>query len=222
MTYDAVLFDCDGVLAEMPDRETMVEAMRRTHERFELSAPPENVVADFFRGNLSSITERCRAAGIERDTFCAEAAREAIRAQFSEIRSGLRSLYDDVAAIRELERPLGVVSDNHPRVLSFLLRRFDLRDRFETVHGCLFTPSGLERRKPDPHNIEAAMEDLGAETALYVGDRSVDVEAADNAGIDSALLQRTGRFASETGVSPTFEVSTLWELDDVLRTETEA
>ncbi|UPW01969.1 HAD family hydrolase [Halorussus gelatinilyticus] len=216
MSYDAVLFDCDGVIVEMPDRATMTDAMRRVQRRFELSAPPETVVADFFKGNLSSITERCREAGVERDTFCTEAAREGVRAQLSEIRSGVRSLYDDVAAIRELDYSLGIVSDNHPRVLSFLLRRFDLTDLFETVRGCPFTPSGLERRKPDPHNVETAMEALDAETALYVGDRSVDVEAADNAGIDSVLLRREEHSDPEDGLSPTYEASTLWQLHDVL------
>ncbi|NHN60772.1 MULTISPECIES: HAD family hydrolase [Halorussus] len=216
MSYDAVLFDCDGVIAEIPDREAMTDAMRRVQRRFDLSAPPETVVADFFRGNVSSITERCRAAGIDRDAFCAEAAREGVRAQLAEIRSGLRSLYDDAAAIRELSHPLGVVSDNHPRVLSFLLRRFDLTGCFETVRGCRFTPSGLERRKPDPHNVEAAMETLDAESALYVGDRAVDVAAADNAGIDAALVRREGRSAPDADVSPTYEVSTLWQLRDVV------
>ncbi|NEU58404.1 HAD family hydrolase [Halorussus sp. MSC15.2] len=216
MTYDAVLFDCDGVIAEMPDRETMTDAMGRVQRRFELSAPPENIVADFFRGNLSAITDRCRAADIDRDTFCTEAAREAIRAQLSEIRSGVRSHYDDVTAICDLDYSLGIVSDNHPRVLSFLLRQFDLTDCFETVHGCRFTPSGLERRKPDPQNIETAMETLDADTALYVGDRPVDVKAADNAGIDSALLRRERRPEREVAVSPTYELSTLWRLPDVL------
>ncbi|WP_435180599.1 HAD family hydrolase [Halorussus sp. AFM4] len=216
MSYDAVLFDCDGVLAETPDRAAMTDAMRRVQRRFELSAPPERVVADFLRGNVASITERCRAAGIDRDAFCAEAAREGVRAQLAEIRSGLRSLYDDVAAVRELDRPLGVVSDNHPRVLSFLLRRFDLVGYFETVRGCRFTPSGLERRKPDPHNVEAAMAALGAESALYVGDREVDVAAADNAGIDAALVRREGRSAPDLDVAPTYEVAMLWRLHDVL------
>lgn len=216
MSYDAVLFDCDGVIAETPDRMAMTDAMGRVQRRFELSAPPERVVADFLRGNVASITERCRAAGIDREAFCAEAARAGVRAQLAELRSGLRSLYDDVAAIRDLDRPLGVVSDNHPRVLSFLLRRFDLTEHFETVRGCEFTPAELERRKPDPHNVEAAMATLGAESALYVGDRGVDVAAADNAGIDAALVRREGQSAPETDVSPTYEVSTLWELRDVV------
>ncbi|AEM57200.1 HAD family hydrolase [Haloarcula hispanica] len=216
MSYDAVLFDCDGVIVEMPDRTVMTEAMRRVQRRFELSDPPEQMVADFFRGNLSSITERCRSAGIERDTFCAEAAREGVRAQLTEIRSGLRSVYDDVAAVKKLNYPMGVVSDNHPHVLSFLLGRFDLTSYFETVRGCRFTPSGLERQKPNPHNVQAALETLGAESALYVGDQQIDVKAADNAGIDSVLLRRERPTESGIDVAPTYEVSSLWQLHNIL------
>ncbi|ELY63172.1 HAD family hydrolase [Natrinema versiforme] len=216
MSYDAVLFDCDGVIVELPDKVAMTEAMRRVQQRLGLSAPPEQVVEDFFRGNLSSITERCRSAGIERETFCTEAAREGVRAQVAEIRSGLRSTYDDVVAVQNLNYPMGVVSDNHPHVLSFLLRRFDLSNCFETVQGCRFTPSDLKRRKPNPHNVEAAMETLGSESALYVGDRKIDVKAADNAGIDSALLRRERRVENGADIAPTYEVSSLWQLHDLL------
>ncbi|ELY96438.1 HAD family hydrolase [Natrialba taiwanensis] len=216
MSYDAVLFDCDGVIVEMPDKAVMTEAMRRVQRRFELSDPPEHIVTDFLRGNLSSITERCRSAGVERDTFCAEAAREGVRAQLTELQSGLRSVYDDVAAIQKLNYPMGIVSDNHPRVLSFLLRRFNLTSYFGTVRGCRFTPSGLEHQKPNPHNVQAAMETLGAETALYVGDRQIDVKAADNADIDSVLLRRECLAESEVDVAPTYEVSSLWQLHNVL------
>ncbi|MFU1783187.1 HAD family hydrolase [Haloarcula japonica] len=216
MSYDAVLFDCDGVIAEMPDKAYMTEAMRRVQRRFDLSSSPEKMVADFFRGNLSSITERCRSAGIERDTFCAEAAREGVRAQLTEIRLGLRSVYDDVAAIRKLNYPMGVVSDNHPRVLSFLLRQFGLNGYFETVIGCRFTPSELDRQKPNPHNIQAAMETLDATNALYVGDREIDIKAADNADIDSALLRRERAAECVVDAAPTYEVSSLWQLHDVL------
>lgn len=216
MGYDAVLFDCDGVIAEMPDRAVMTEAMHRVQRRFELSTPPEQIVSDFFRGNLSSITERCRSAEIDRDTFFAEAAREGVQAQLAEIRSGLRSTYDDIAAVRKLNYPMGVVSDNHPRVLSSLLRQFDLTNCFETVQGCRFTPSEFERRKPNPYKVEVAMETLGAESALYVGDREVDVKAANNAVIDSALLRRDRSAGSERDVIPTYEVSSLWQLRNIL------
>lgn len=146
-SYEAILFDCDGVLVETPGKGNLVEAMRRVQHQFELSDPPEQMVADFFRGNLSSITDRCRSAGIDRKAFCAEAAREAVQAQLTEIRSGLRTTYDDIDAVQKLNQPLGVISDNHPRVLSFLFQRFDLTSCFEAVRGCRFTPAELECQK---------------------------------------------------------------------------
>lgn len=215
MPYDAILFDCDGVLVELPDRAAMVGAMERVLDRIGVAGGPEQVVTDFVRGDLASITERCRDAGIDRETFCATAAREAIRAQLAELRSGLRTAYDDIATIERLDRPLGLVSDNHPRVLAFLQERFDL-DCFQTVHGCPFTPAGLERRKPEPDNVDAAMDALGAETAVYVGDRPVDVRAAENAGIDSVLLEREDWSDHSIDVSPTYELTTLRALPDVL------
>ncbi|WP_232700850.1 HAD family hydrolase [Halobacterium wangiae] len=191
-----------------------------------ISAAPEKTRHDYLHHRyLWIITEHCRSAGIKRDTFCTEAAREGVRAQLNEIRSGLRSVYDDVAAIRKLNYQMGVVSDNHPRVLSFLLKRFDLTSYFETVRGCRFTPSELDFLKPNPHNVQAAMETLGAESALYVGDKQIDVKAADNAGIDSALLRRERTAESEIDVVPTYEeidvvptyeVASLCQLHNVL------
>ncbi len=215
MGYDAVLFDCDGVIAESPDRAAMAAAMERVQRRFDLSGPSERMVAHFLRGEVSSITERCRSAGVDRDAFCAEAAREGVRAQLTEIRSGLRSAFDDVAALRDLNRPTGVVSDNHPRVVRALLERLGLTDRFETVFGCGFTASELRRQKPDPQGLRTAMETIGAESALYVGDRRVDVETAENAGVDSALVRR-GESETEGDVAPTYEMKSLWGLQEVL------
>lgn len=217
MSYDAVLFDCDGVVAELPDRTAMIEAMGRVQRRFELSASPEQILSDFLGGNLSSITEYCRSAEIERDTFLAVAAREGVQAQLTEIRSGLRSVYDDIAVVRQLNYPVGVVSDNHPRVLSFLLDQFDLTSCFETVQGCRFTPSEFQRRKPNPYNLKTAMETFDAKGALYVGDREIDIKAADNAGIDSALLLRDHTAKSEVDVAPTYEISSLWQLHSALQ-----
>jgi len=216
MSYEPVLFDCDGVLVETPGKGNMIEAMRRVQRQFELSDPPEQMVVDFFRGNLSSITDRCRSAGIDRKAFCAEAAREAVQAQLTEIQSGLRTAYDDIDAVQKLNQPLGVISDNHPRVLSFLLQWFDLTSHFEVVRGCRFTPAGLEYQKPNPQNIRSAMETLGVENVLYVGDRQVDVTAAGNAGIDSVLLRRNGSKESGLDVEPTHVMSSVWDVLDVV------
>ena len=190
MHYDAVLFDFDGVVVENPSSKRLYDALGRTYETFGRTGPAAETFQELMRGDFESIATRCRSLGIKTDSFCAQAAREMVRTQREEVERGLRSAYDDVTAMRSLEAPLGIVSDNHPTVVSTLLDRFGLRSLFETVYGCPLTPDGLARRKPDPTNIEAAIDDLEAEAALYVGDRAVDIQAADNAGIDSVLVSR--------------------------------
>lgn len=60
------------------------------------------------------------------------------------------------------------------------------------------------------------METLGVESALYVGDREIDVAAAQNAGIDSVFLRREGVTKNEIDVAPTHVVSSLWDLLDIV------
>lgn len=215
MQYDAVLFDFDGVVVETPSPERLSDALARTYETLERSGPTAETLQAFLRGDFESIADRCRGLDIEADVFCARAAREMIRAQREEVERGLRSAYDDVAAVGSLEVPLGIVSDNHPTVVSTLLDRFGLRSLFETVYGCPLTPDGLARRKPDPTNIEAAMDALDAEDALYVGDRAVDVQAADNADIDSALVARDEE-ATPADADPTYRLASLSGLPAIL------
>ncbi|WP_207586426.1 HAD hydrolase-like protein [Halomontanus rarus] len=211
MSYDAVLFDFDGVLVEPPSSRTLQDTLQRVYDSFDLSRPTPDEVSAFFKGNLEAISSRCRQLGVDTDRFCAQAAKEAIRVQREEIEAGMRSAYDDIAALFSLEASLGVVSDNHPSVLSMLLQRFGIVTCFETVHGCPLTPTGFERRKPNPHNLETAMValDVDPERVLYVGDRAVDIDAADNAGVDSAHLSRDG---SSVDRSPTHRISSLREL----------
>lgn len=220
MQYDAVLFDFDGVVVETPSSQRMGDALGRTYEKLGRSGPAAETLQELMQGDFESIAARCRQLEIDTDAFCTQAARELIRTQLSEIESGLRSVYDDVTAVRSLERPLGIVSDNHPTVVTRVLERFGLRSLFETVYGCPLTPDGLARRKPEPANIERAMDSLEARSALYVGDRTVDVRAARNAGIDSVLLSRSsGSSEPEDEVpetTPTYHCTSLAQLPAIL------
>ncbi|MBZ6496627.1 HAD family hydrolase [Natrinema longum] len=218
MHYDAVLFDFDGVVVETPSPQRFREALGRTYETLGRSGPEAETLRELARGDFESIADRCRSLDIDTDAFCAQAAREMVRTQRAAVEDGLRSAYDDVTTVRSLEQPLGIVSDNHPTVVATLLDRVGLRSPFETIYGCPLTPDGLARRKPDPTNIEAAMETLEADEAIYVGDRAVDVRAADNAGIDSVLLTRSDEGdPPEADVDPTYRLPSLSGLPSVLQ-----
>ncbi|ELY42516.1 HAD family hydrolase [Natronorubrum sulfidifaciens] len=218
MQYDAVLFDFDGVVVETPSSQRMYDALSRAYENLGRSGPAAATLQELMQGDFESIADRCRHLEIDTDRFCTQAVRELVRAQLSEVERGLRGAYDDVSVVRSLEYPLGIVSDNHPTVVTRLLDRFGLQSVFETVYGCPLTPDGLARRKPEPTNITHAMDSLEAESALYVGDREIDVQAAHNAGIDSALLTRSSESATDDAlaVEPTHRLSSLTQLPTVL------
>ncbi|ELZ08902.1 HAD-superfamily hydrolase [Halovivax asiaticus JCM 14624] len=190
MSYDAVLFDFDGVIVERPTSEALYDALRRTVSTFGGSRPRPETLRAFLTGEFGVIAGCCRRLDVDTDAFCAQVAREVVRAQRRELERGVRSVYEDVSILRSIAVPSGIVSDNHPAVIAMLLDRLGLDSAVEVVFGCPLTPDGFERRKPNAANIIEAMAALDAETALYVGDRSVDVRTAENAGIDSAIVAR--------------------------------
>ncbi|RDI71697.1 HAD family hydrolase [Halopelagius longus] len=222
-SYDAYVFDVDGVLVEVPSRDALREAAARTFSRFGLESPSRDGVRALVTGDVERITDLCRAAGVDRSDFCTQAAREAYRAQKRELERGLRSVYDDVNALSELSAPSALVSNNLRRVVEEVVDRFDLRTRLgvESVRAPSFTPEELSRTKPDPHYLCAACDDVGVapERTLYVGDEPVDVAAATRAGADSAFVRREGRenaaFSTPEGLDagePTYVVESLHEL----------
>jgi putative hydrolase of the HAD superfamily len=94
---------------------------------------------------------------------------------------------------------LGVVSNWDSR-LPALLGALGLRDRFDTI--AVSALEGVE--KPDPGIFRIALDRLGVppERALHVGDHpDLDVRGALEAGIDAALLDRSGRAGAMRNLS---------------------
>jgi phosphoglycolate phosphatase-like HAD superfamily hydrolase len=215
VSYEAVVFDNDGVLVELPSRETLQRAMERTFRSFDLRRPTREDMRALVAGNTERIQTLCQRNSIDTADFCRKMATRTIRAQQHEFESGLRSLYDDVTALWDFDTPLGLVSDNQQEIVEYILRVFGLEDRFDTVYGCPFTPDGIQRMKPDPYYLNAALSDLGTRDALYVGDSACDVEAAANADIDSALLSRDDE-SVECETEPTHEIESLRVLPSIV------
>lgn len=214
MTYDAVLFDFDGTIVEVPHRTQLREAVSRTCRSIGFDTGVSEAANALRKGDTETLVERCRTAGVDVDSFRASAVGAVVGTQVQTVEAGLRSIYRDVTAIRSLDRPVGIVSDNHPCALNFLLDRFDIAEQFAVVRGCRFTRDGFDRRKPSPANLTEAMNELDVDDALYVGDRPVDVAAANNADIDSALVERDE--SPTDGPSPTYRLSSLEELPTVV------
>ncbi|MFB6296898.1 MAG: HAD family hydrolase [Salinirussus sp.] len=212
--YEAVVFDNDGVIVEPTARERLVGAVREAFREFGHDPPREAVERAVATGAGPEDTVGDRE--IDTGAFWQRREASAAAAQKAAIREGEKTLYRDVDALSRLDARLGLVSNNQAETVAFIVDYFGL-DRFETVYGRDPSVAGVERKKPDPYYLEQALDDLGTDRALYVGDSETDIVAADRAGVDSAFLRRPHRAEAELRVDPTYEVSDLRALVDTVR-----
>jgi HAD superfamily hydrolase (TIGR01549 family) len=215
--YDAVVFDCDGVLVEPTDTAVLVDAVVDAFDAFgvdiERSVARRSVAEDDVPAGTA------REHGIDPESFWHYRELTASLAQQTHVRAGGKPVYDDVAAVERLDCSIGVVSNNQHATVEFLLAFHDLPE-FETVRGRRPTLSGAAARKPEPDYVEAALADLDTDDALYVGDSEKDVVAAKRAGIDSAYLRRDHVADVTLTAEPTFEIPDLETLvEQVTATE---
>ncbi|WP_265109807.1 HAD family hydrolase [Halosolutus halophilus] len=215
--YDSVLFDSDGVLVEPPAFEIQAEAARAAFREVGVDDPDQRDVDDIVAGvTVDRLREICTTYDLDVTALWKARERQDERSQFEQFRAGSRARYEDVTAITDLDHRFGIVSNNHHSTIEFVLEFFDLKPLFETYYGRPKTIESLELKKPNPHYLERALADLDAESALYVGDSESDVIAAHRAGLDSVFVRRSHRSEATLSTPPTYEVSTLHEVADLV------
>jgi HAD superfamily hydrolase (TIGR01549 family) len=215
-TYDAILFDNDGVLVEPPSDETLLAAAEAAFDAVGIENPDDTHVSDVVRGVTPDLlAEVCAAYDVDQHEFWHARDRHASEAQRAEFREGDRARYDDVAAIEDLAHDFGIVSSNQHATIEFILEHCEFADWFDTYYGREMGIESLDRKKPHPHYLERALADLGADSALYVGDSESDVEAARRAGLDSAFVRRDHCEGVELSVEPAYEVQDLWGVAEI-------
>lgn len=217
--YDAVVFDNDGVLIERTDRERLVETFHESFEEFGVTVEDTFVRRCVHEDRVPTEEVRDR-YGVDPEAWWQYREERATAIQRADIQAGRKALYSDVDALRDLTHTLGLVSNNQHETIEFILEHHGLEDHFETYYGRDPTVEGANRKKPNPHYIERALDDLGTDTALYVGDSEKDVVAAERAGIDSAFLRRDHRTDLTLSAEPTYEFPGLRSLVDELLAST--
>lgn len=215
--YDTVLFDSDGILVTPPAYETQVEATQAAFEEVGVIGADRQYIDDIVHGTtVERLHEICTAYNLDTEIFWEARERHDEQSQFDNFRTGSRSRYDDIIAISNLSQTCGVVSNNHHSTIEFVLDFFDLRPTFETYYGREKTVESLDLKKPNTHYLNQALTELGAESALYVGDSESDVIAADRAGLDSAFVRRPHCRDMRLSAAPTYETNSLHDLAKIV------
>ncbi|MFC7227689.1 HAD-IA family hydrolase [Salinirubellus salinus] len=212
--YDGVIFDNDGVLVPACAFSVFREAAHRTFDSFGVDPAAEEVRDVAAVADPDRVREICATHGLDPDTFWARRDRNNHLAQRREVAAGRKVPYEDTGVALSLDVPTGIVSSNQHETIEFLVDRFGWE--FGTYYGREHTLAGVERKKPNTHYVDRAMDDLAVSNPLFVGDSESDVRVAENAGLDSVFLRREHRAGYDLSVDPTYELGALADLPSLL------
>jgi len=216
--YDAVIFDNDGVLVSRTSYDVLHEATWAAFDAAGVSDPdPDDVKAMVVDVSSAEVEDVCARYGIDPETFWEQRDRLSAERQQVEARAGRKTPYEDVSALDRLSIPLGIVSSNQQATVDFLLDQFGIGSYFTVALGREPTLASLDRKKPAPYYLHRAAEALDAESVLFVGDNDSDLEAAANAGVDSAFIRRPHRRNHQPSPTPTHIVEDLHDIVGLCR-----
>jgi phosphoglycolate phosphatase-like HAD superfamily hydrolase len=212
MEYDAVVFDNDGVLVEPTDWDVIRTAIREAFQELGVVDPAEEHVEQLIGVTPDDVHAVADAYDLDPHELWRARDTAGSRHQSDLIRGGGKGLFPDVAALSELTVPMGIVSNNQHATVETIVEHYGLDEHFDVVYGRQPTIEDVGNKKPEPHYLEKAIQDLGVEDALYVGDSVKDVEVARRVGIDAAFVRRSHNDAIELPHEPDHEVADLEEL----------
>lgn len=215
VTYDAVLFDNDGVLVDLVEYDVLQRAAAETFATLGVDPHPDHVNDMAVGVTPDALRQVCATYDLDAEEFFALRDSTSSKHQQREVHAGRKTLYDDFDALYDLDHPLGIVSSNQQETVDFLLDHFEIDHLFETAYGREPIPESLHRKKPNTHYLDRALADLDAETALFVGDSETDLIAAHDAGLDSVFIRRPHRADADFDTDPTYEIDGLDALPEL-------
>ena len=199
--YKVMLFDMDGTLADTDPM--IVETFNILYDRFKNGKrrPPEEIY--YFSGPPI------------RQTLAKEFPELDQKYIFDVFHEVSRSLYDthifpypdEREVLLEFKKrgiKLGIVTNKMHELTLVALKIINLEDIFDVVIGY----DDVKNGKPNKEGIVKATSEFGESLVdtLYVGDNVLDLETANNAGVDCCLVSWGPRVLPKD-INPTFKIN---------------
>ena len=215
-----VLFDLDNTLVGIPNTysyfDTIIQEV--VDQDFHLSVPSKETRDNLWRSGKNFIDILAQ-WGIQQHKQFWEYfdKRDAVKRQ-DLISQQQLILYPDVlpslTKLQQQNIPMGIVTNTPNYIALPELEHFHLSPFFGTIIGL---GDNQEKAKPEPDGILEALHKLNAHPAntIYVGDSSVDILAAKNAGVYPILISRKNKRSSNSKRLLDIQFSKIDDLDDL-------
>lgn len=193
MNNTAYIWDLDGTLLD--SYSLIVSSIHETFLRYGIELDDELVHEHVIKYSVSSFFQSM--VDVTGKTF------EEMRALYSEISANEAELIEEVDGALETLKSLKeagaryYVFTHRGNTTEPVLRRLGMYDLFEEV---LNSKSGFAR-KPEPDAINYLVDkyNLDKSNTYYVGDRTIDMDCAKNAGIQGILYLPEGGYCKPNG-----------------------
>lgn len=217
MAYSSVIFDMDGVLLNSLVDEEEWKYNAVGHALEERDVDPDKVSREEMNSLLGdegykSCLKTSSNLGLDPRKMWSLVAQETTTARRKELEKGNFQLYpsvkETIEKLHEQDIQMAVISNAPESAVKMLIDYFDLKEYFEFYAG-VRNFEDLQAQKPHPNHLELAKAELKRDPFVYVGDSNSDLEAADNAHVDSVWVKRGENKAQE---NHEFEVEHLSEI----------
>lgn len=179
--YKSIIFDLDGTLLDTLD--DLTNATNAALRKFGLKPRTRDEVRSFVGNGIAKLIER--AIGERQDCF--DGALAEFKTYYGAHCADETKPYEGVSSLLKELKDGGVKTAVLSNKADFAVKKL----AEEYFGGLLMAAVGENeaagiRKKPAPDALFAVMKELGAsaESTLYVGDSEVDIQTAQNAGVD--------------------------------------
>jgi HAD superfamily hydrolase (TIGR01549 family) len=183
---EAALLDLDGTLIDANYQHAL--AWYRAFRRFDIVLPVWRLHRHIGMGGDQYVAA---VASDDVERRSGDDLRDAHSEEFQKVRDECAPVEGASDLLRELKRrglTVVLASSSGEDDLEFFVERLDARDCIDAAT----TRDDVERTKPHPDAIEAALEKARTRDAVMVGDSRWDIEAAAKAGLETICVLTGG------------------------------
>lgn len=197
MKYESIIFDLDGTLLE-----STVDHIEWIYECCEQALSTQNIDKDFSREEMGKLlgmdgydeyNSMCEIAGVDPAEHWKLVTELRHQRKLEMLENNNLDLYPEAKeTIRELHNQglkIGLVSNAPEKTVNEVIEFFGLKKYIAYYRGTE-NHEDLKHRKPSARNLQIAIAELDRNPSIYVGNKKEDVEAAQNAGINSIIVKR--------------------------------